>query len=54
MAKEFITGYKGKTPYSDFAEYLNECGIYKTNDNISFTSSKLSKRELNSMMRELI
>jgi hypothetical protein len=53
MAKEFKTEYKGKAIYKDFAKYLNECGVYKTNDGVSFTDHQLSRRELNNMLNEL-
>ena len=53
MAKEFMTDYKGRTPYADFVEYLESCEIYKTGDNVKFSDSRLSKQELNVMLKEL-
>lgn len=54
LARKFMTEYKGKAPYRDFSEMLKNCGICKTNDNVSFTDHQLSKSELNDMMKELI
>ena len=53
MACTFMRTYKGKAPYAAFIKYAgmkNE----RTPDNISYSGSRLSYRELNDMMRELI
>lgn len=50
-AVDFMARYRGKRPYAAFIRHLgmeNE----RTPDNIAWLSSRLSYRELNSMMRE--
>lgn len=52
MAVEFMKNYKGHKPYGSFVRYAgleNE----RTPDNISYSGTKLSHKELNAMMREL-
>jgi hypothetical protein len=51
FACEFMANYKGRSPYQDFVDAY---GMISTIDGVLFNDPKLSKRELNSMMRELI
>ena len=46
--------YKGRAPYADFAARLAAEGIYRTPDGVWYDDSRLSRRELNATMRELV
>lgn len=52
-AVEFMMQYKGKCPYVAFIK-SHEMQDDRTPDNIEYLSKKLSYKELNNMMRELI
>lgn len=52
-AVEFMRRYKGRAPYAAFIRSMgmeNE----RTGDNIAWISTRISFRELNDMMRELV
>jgi len=46
--------YKGRAPYADFAARLAAEGIDRTPDGVRYDDSRLSRRELNAMLRELV
>ena len=50
-AKEFMRSYKGRSPYIDFVRSYN---LLKTFDGVSFTDSRLSRKELNIFMWDLL
>lgn len=50
-ARGFMVDYKGRAPFQDFTDSY---GFISTPDGVLFNDPKLSKRELNSMMRELL
>ena len=49
----FMRDYSGRSPYADFIKETGRTDVM-TSDGISYTDPRLSKRELNAMMRELI
>jgi hypothetical protein len=49
-AVEFMQDYKGRSPFQDF---VDSYGYLSTFDGVLLSDPKISKRELNSMMREL-
>ena len=51
QARGFMVDYKGRTPFQDFVDAY---GYISTPDGVLYNDPKLSKRELNSMMRELL
>ena len=51
QARGFMVDYKGRTPFQDFVDAY---GYVSTSDGVLYNSPKLSKRELNAMMRELV
>ena len=46
--------YKGRAPYADFAARLAAEGIDRTPDGVRYGDSRLYRRELNAMLRELV
>ena len=46
--------YKGRAPYADFAARLAADGIDLTPDGVRYDDSRLSRRQLNAMLRELV
>lgn len=44
----------GRAPYANFAARLAADGIDRTPDGVRYDDSRLSRRQLNDMMRELI
>ncbi|WP_019139258.1 DUF7249 family protein [Peptoniphilus timonensis] len=53
LAVDFMNNFKGQAPYKKFIEFL-ELSNSKTPDNVKYIDNKLSYRELNSFMRDLI
>lgn len=51
QARGFMVDYKGRSPFQDFVDAY---GYISTRDGVLFNDPKLSKRELNAMMRELL
>jgi hypothetical protein len=51
QARGFMVDYKGRSPFQDFTDAY---GYISTSDGVLFNDPKLSKRELNAMMRELL
>lgn len=52
-AVEFMKRYSGRAPYAAFIESIAATGD-KTPDGIAWISTRVSFRELNAMMRELV
>lgn len=52
-AVRFMQEYKGRAPYVQFI-HANGMRYERTPDNIAWISTRLSFRELNSMMKELV
>tara|TARA_R100000808_G_C2082835_1_gene106106 strand:- start:91 stop:342 length:252 start_codon:yes stop_codon:yes gene_type:complete len=50
-ARDFMGSYTGRSPYIDF---INTYGLIETGDGVSYKHRKISRRELNSFMKELI
>ena len=46
--------YKGRGPYADFAASLAADGSDRTPDGVRYDDSRLSRRQLNAMLRELV
>lgn len=51
-ACDFMRAYRGRAPYAAFCR-ANGLDGQRTPDRVSFTGSRISYSELNSMMREL-
>ena len=52
LAYGFMSKFSGRAPYANFVKSFGLEGT-KTPDGVSFNSSKVSRRELNSMLKEL-
>jgi hypothetical protein len=49
-AVKFVQNYKGRSPFQDF---VDSYGYLSTFDGVLLNDPKISRRELNSMMRDL-
>lgn len=53
IAVDFMKSFKGQAPYKKFIQFLGFDNS-KTPDNVKYIDNKLSYRELNQVMRDLI
>ena len=51
LACDFMRTYTGRSPYIDFVKIY---GFEKTGDGVSYKNNKISRREMNQFMNELV
>ncbi len=53
-ARDFMKNYSGRTPYISFIEFCGFTKYHCTIDGVRFFDKRISRREMNNYMKELI